>query len=77
MKVDIRRVLTGLTVYSLLYIVVGYFLKPPNMCYENLKEWACLSRTISQALMIGVVMMVFDYFTLKKFWGKKEDKNQE
>lgn len=76
MKVDIRKFLTGLTVYSALYIVVGYFLKTPNMCYDNLTEWTCLSKTIGQALLIGVVMMAFDYFTLKKFWGKKEDKNQ-
>jgi len=66
-----RRLITGFLVYSILYFIVGYFFKLPNMCYDNLNEWNCLSKSLGQTAFFGVFMMVFDYFVLKKFSGNK------
>ncbi len=71
-KEKLIRLITGFLIYSVLYFVVGYFFKLPNMCYENLKEWSCLRTSLGQTAFFGIFMMVFDFFVLKKFSGKKD-----
>lgn len=76
-KEKLIKLITGFLVYSVLYFVVGYFFKLPNMCYENLKEWSCLGKSLGQTAFFGIFMMVFDFFVLKKFSGKKNSDKKE
>lgn len=68
----IIKLVIGFLIYSILYFIVGYFFKLPNMCYENLKEWSCLSTSLGQTIFFGIFMMVFDFFVLKKFSGRRK-----
>jgi len=76
-KEKLIKFLTGFLIYSFLYFIVGYFFKLPNMCYDNLKEWQCLSRSLGQTAFFGAFMMVFDFFVLKKFSGQKDPEKKE
>ena len=71
-KEKLIKLISGFLIYSALFFIVGYFFKLPNMCYEDLKEWSCLSKSLGQTAFFGFFMVVFDFFTLKKFAGKKE-----
>lgn len=70
-KKKTQKLITGFLVYSTLYFILGYFFKLPNMCYEDLSKWDCLRPSLYQTLFMGVFMMLFDFFVLKKFSGKK------
>jgi len=74
-KKKAQKLITGFLVYSILYFIVGYFFKLPNMCYEDLTKWNCLGPSLYQTLFMGAFMMLFDYFVLKKFSGKKKEKH--
>lgn len=41
------------------------------MCFEDLNDWDCLKTTLFQTVFFGIFMMIFDFFILKKFIGKK------
>lgn len=71
-----KKLITGFLVYSVLYFIVGYFFKLPNMCYDDLTKWSCFKPSLFQTIFFGFFMMIFDYFVLKKFSGKKEGKKQ-
>ena len=75
-KQKLTKLITGFLIYSVLYFVVGYFFKLPNMCYENLKEWSCLGKSLGQTAFFGVFMMIFDFFVLKKFSGNKNSEKK-
>lgn len=70
------RFIVGFLVYSMLYFAVSYLFKISSMCFENLKEWDCLKVSLAQTAFFGFFMMVFDYFVLKKFVGKKNTDKQ-
>ncbi len=74
-KERVIKLIMGFLIYSALFFIVGYFFKLPNMCYEDIKEWSCLSISLGQTAFFGFFMVVLDAFTLKKFAGeKKSDK---
>lgn len=76
-KEKLTKFISGFLVYSALYFIVGYFFKLPNMCYDNLKEWSCLGKSLGQTAFFGIFMMVFDFFILKKFSGNKDLKKKQ
>jgi len=76
-KEKIIRFVVGFFMYSVLYFSVGYFFKLPNMCYEDLKEWSCMQKSLGQTLFFGLFMMLLDMFVLKKFSTNKKSNNKD
>lgn len=74
-KSTFTRLLVGFLTYSVLYFIIGYFFKLPNMCYDNLSDISCLTKSLVQTVFFGLFMMVFDFFVLKKFVGKSNKNN--
>ncbi len=70
-KNKVIRFIVGFLVYSILYLGVSYLFKISSMCFEDLNDWDCLKTTLFQTAFFGFFMMIFDFFILKKFIGKK------
>ena len=68
----VLRFIVGFLVYSLLYFGVSYLFNLSGMCFEDLSDWNCLKISLAQTVFFGFFMMLFDYFVLKKFIGKKD-----
>lgn len=71
-KKKVTRFIVGFLVYSALYFGVSYLFNLSGMCFEDLRDWNCLKISLAQTVFFGFFMMLFDYFVLKKFIGKKD-----
>jgi len=76
-KEKIMRLVVGFFMYSVLYFTIGYFFKLPNMCYQDLKEWNCLQKSLGQTVFFGLFMIVLDVFVLKKFSANKKSNHND